>query len=166
MELVAEGVLNAIGGGLKTFFGQLTELLLFAFVVVSGEDSVFAAGAVLADMVVGARLVLCIGVEVVVFGSGAKGVGASVEGGDSDGAAVRAEELKEEVGPLMIGGELAEEVILMGAKPSYDVSVLQLGEDLYCLLRILFLPCLKKAGVMLQVVLLVSVEMIALKGGA
>ena len=118
MELVAKGVLDAIGGGLKTFFGQLTELLLFALVVVSGEDSVLASGAVLADVVVGARLVLCIGAEMVVFGSGAKGVGASVEGGDGDGAAVRAEDLEEDVGPLMIGGELAEEVILMGAKPS------------------------------------------------
>ena len=88
MELVAEGVLNAISGGLETFFGQLTELLLLAFVVVSGEDSVLASGAVLADVVVGARLVLCIGAEVVIFGSGTKGVGASVEGGDGDGAAV------------------------------------------------------------------------------
>ena len=88
MELVAEGVLNVIGSGLETFFGQLTELLFLTFVVVSGEDSVFAVRAILADVVVGARLVRCIGAEMVVFGSGAKGVGASVEGGDGDGAAV------------------------------------------------------------------------------
>ena len=118
MEFVTEGVLDAIGGGLKTFFGQLSELLLLAFVVVSGEDSMFAAGAILADVVVGARLVLCIGAEMVVFGSGAKGVGASVEGGDGDGAAVRSQKLEKEVGLLVIGGELAEELILMGAKPS------------------------------------------------
>src|ERR1700679_748245 len=126
MELVAEGVLNAIGGGLKALFGQLAELLLLARVVVFGEDSVFAAGAVLADVVVGARLVLCIGAEMVIFGSGMKGVCASVEGGNGDGTAVRAEKLEEEVGLLMVGGELVEDLILMGAKPSYDVSVLQL----------------------------------------
>src|SRR6202789_4692345 len=118
MELLAEGVFNAIGGGLKVLFGQLAELLLLAGVVVSGEDSVFASGAVLADMVVGARLVLRIGAEMVIFGSGTKGVGASVEGGDGDRAAVRAEDLEEDVGPLVISGELGEEVILMGAKPS------------------------------------------------
>src|ERR1700677_4109871 len=48
MELLAEGVLDAIGGGLKALFGQLAELLLLAGIVVSGEDGVFAAGAVLA----------------------------------------------------------------------------------------------------------------------
>jgi hypothetical protein len=126
MELVVEDVLNVIGSGLETFFGQLSELLLLALVIVSGEDSVFAMGAVLVDVVVGERLVLRIGMEVVIFGSGTKGVGASVKSGNGDGAAVRAEELEEEVGPLIIGGELVEEVILMGAKPSYDVSIFQL----------------------------------------
>ena len=126
MELVAEGVLNAIGSGLKALFSQLAELLLLACVVVFGEDSVFAAGAVLADVVVGARLVLCIGAEMVIFGSGAKGVCVSVEGGNGDGTAVQAEKLEEEVGLFMVGGELVEDLILMGAKPSYDVSVLQL----------------------------------------
>jgi hypothetical protein len=118
MELVAEGVLNAISGGLKTFFGHLTELLLLARVVMSREDGVFAAGAVLADEVCGARFVLRIGAEMVFVSSGAKGVGASVEGRESDGTAIRAEELEEGVGLLMIGGELAEDLILMGAKPS------------------------------------------------
>ena len=97
MELLAEGVFNAIGGGLKALFGQLAELLLLAGVVVSGEDGVFAAGAVLAGEVRGARFVLRIGAEMVFVGSGAKGIGASVEGGEGDGAAVRAEELEEEV---------------------------------------------------------------------
>jgi hypothetical protein len=126
MEFVAKGVLNAIGGGLKTFFGHLTKLLLLARVVMSGEDSVFAAGAVFANVVVGARLVLRIGAEMVVLGSGAKRIGASVKGRDSDGTAVRAEELEEEVRLLMISGELAEDLILMGTKTSYDISVLQL----------------------------------------
>src|ERR1700674_2074163 len=97
MELLTEGVLDAIGGGLKAFFGQLAELLLLAGVVVSGEDGVFASGAILAGEVRGARFVLRIGAEMVLVGSGAKGVGASVEGGEGDGAAVRAEELEEEV---------------------------------------------------------------------
>ena len=97
MELLAEGVFNAIGGGLKALFGQLAELLLFAGVVVSGEDSVFAAGAILVGEVRGARFVLRIGAEMVFVGSGAKGVCTSVEGGEGDGAAVRAEELEEEV---------------------------------------------------------------------
>jgi hypothetical protein len=118
MELVVEGVLDAIGGGLKTFFGQLAELLLLACVVMSGEDSVFAAGAVLAGEVHGARFVLHIGAEVVFVGSGAKGVGASIEGGEGDGTAVWVEELEEEVELLVISGELAEDLILMGAKPS------------------------------------------------
>src|ERR1700679_3977839 len=118
MELLAEGVLDVIGGGLKGFFGQLAELLPFAGFVVSGDNIVFAAGAVLADVVVRARLVLRIGAEMVIFGSGTKGVGASVEGGDGDGGAVRAEDLEEDIGPLVISGELGEEVILMGAKPS------------------------------------------------
>src|ERR1700679_2038706 len=118
MELLAEGVFDAIGGGLKAFFSQLAELLLLAGLVVSGGDIVFAAGAVLADVVVKARLVLCIGAEMVIFGSGTKGGGASVEGGDGDRAAVRAEDLEEDIGPLVISGELAEEVILMGAKLS------------------------------------------------
>jgi hypothetical protein len=118
MELVAEGVLDAIGGGLKTFFSQLAELLLLACVIMSEEDGVSAAGAVLAGEVRGVRFVLRIGVEVVFVGSGAKGVGASVEGGEGDGTAVRAEELEEEVGLLVISGELAEDLILMGAKPS------------------------------------------------
>src|ERR1700679_2847330 len=106
MELLTEGIFNAIGGGLKALFGQLAELLLFAGFVVSGDDIVFAAGAVLADVVVGARLVLCVGTEVVIFGSGTKGVGASVEGGDGDRAAVRAEDLEEDIGPLVISSEL------------------------------------------------------------
>ena len=118
MELLAKGVFNAIGSGLKALFGQLAELLLLAGFVVSGDDIVFAAGAVLTDVVIGARLVLHIGAEVVIFGSGTKGVGASVEGGDGDGAAVRAEDLEEDIGPLVISGELGEEVVLVGAKPS------------------------------------------------
>jgi hypothetical protein len=97
MELLAEGVLDAISGGLKALLGQLAELFLLAGIVVSGEDSVFASGAVLAGEVRGARFVLCIGAEMVFVGSGAKGVGASVEGGEGDGTAVRAEELEEEV---------------------------------------------------------------------
>ena len=118
MELLAKGVFDAIGGGLKALFGQLAELLLLAGFVVSGEDIVFAAGAVLADVVARTRLVLRIGTEMVIFGSGTKGVGASVEGGDGDRAAVRAEDLEEDIGPLVISGELGEEVVLMGAKPS------------------------------------------------
>jgi hypothetical protein len=118
MELVAEGVLNAISGGLKTFFGQLVELLFLTCVVMSGEDGVFAAGAVLAGEVCGARFVLRIRAEMVFVVSGTKGVGASVEGRVGDRTAVRAKELKEGVGLLMIGGELAEDLILMGAKPS------------------------------------------------
>ena len=118
MELLAEGVFDAIGGGLKALFGQLAELLLLAGFVVSGEDIVFAAGAVLADVVARTRLVLRIGTAMVIFGSGTKGVGASVEGGDGDGAAVRAEDLEEDIGPLVISGELGEEVVLVGAKPS------------------------------------------------
>jgi hypothetical protein len=88
MELVAEGVLNAISGGLKAFFGHLTELLLLACVVMSREDGVFAAGAVLAGEVRGARFVLRIREEMVFVGSGVKGVGASVEGGEGDGTTV------------------------------------------------------------------------------
>src|SRR6202789_3823088 len=118
MELLAEGILNAIGGGLKAFFGQLAELLLLAGFVVSGGDIVSAAGAVLVDVVARARLVLVMGGEMVIFGSGTKGIGASVEGGDGDGAAVRAEDLEEDIGPLMVSGELGEEVVLMGTKPS------------------------------------------------
>src|ERR1700679_2664996 len=97
MELLAEGVLNAIGGGLKALLGQLAELLLLAGFIVSGEDGVFALGAVLAGEVRGARFVLRIGAEMVFVGSGAKGIGASVEGGEGDGATIRAEELEEEV---------------------------------------------------------------------
>jgi hypothetical protein len=118
MELITEDVLDAIGGGLKTFFSQLAELLLLAHVIMSGEDGVSAAGAVLTGEVRGTRFVLRIGAEVVFVGSGAKGVGASVEGGEGDGTAVRAKELEEGVGLLMIGGELAKDPILMGAKPS------------------------------------------------
>jgi hypothetical protein len=118
MELVMEGVFNAISGGLKTFFGQLVELLFLACVVMSGEDGVFAAGAVLAGEVRGMRFVLRIGAEMVFVVSGAKGVGASVKGGEGDRTTVRAEELEEGVGLLMIGGELAEDLILMGAKLS------------------------------------------------
>src|ERR1700677_1771776 len=97
MELLAEGVFDAICGGLKAFFGQLAELLLLAGVVVSGEDGVFASGAVFVGEVHGARFVLRIGAEMVFVGSGVKGVGASVEGGEGDGTAVRAEELEEKV---------------------------------------------------------------------
>ena len=118
MELLAEGVFDAIGGGLKALFGQLAELFLLAGFVVSREDIMFAAGAVLADVVARTRLVLRIGAEMVIFGSGTKGVGASVEGGDGDRAAVQVEDLEEDIGPLVISGELGEEVILMGAKPS------------------------------------------------
>jgi hypothetical protein len=117
MELITEDVLDAISGGLKTFFSQLAELLFLACVVMSREDGVSAAGAVLVGKVRGTRFVLRIGVEVMFVGSGAKGVGASVEGGEGDRTAVRAEKLKEGVS-LMIGGELAEDLILMGAKPS------------------------------------------------
>jgi hypothetical protein len=118
MELVAEDILDAISGGLKTFFSQLAELLFLACVVMSGEDGVSAAGAVLAGEVRGTRFVLRIGAEVVFVGSSAKGVGASVEGREGDGTTVRVEELEEGVGLLMIGNELAEDLILMGAKPS------------------------------------------------
>src|ERR1700679_3220568 len=97
MEVLAEGILNAISGGLKALLGQLAELLLLAGVVVSREDRMFAAGAVLAGEVHRARFVLRIGAEMVLVGSGAKGVGMSVEGGEGDGATVRAEELEEEV---------------------------------------------------------------------
>jgi hypothetical protein len=96
---------------------------------VSGEDSVFAAGAVLADVVVGARLVLRIGAEMVFIDSGAKGGGARVESGKGDGTAVRAEEVEKGVGLLLFDCELVEDVILVGAKPSYDVSAFQLFED-------------------------------------
>jgi hypothetical protein len=129
VELVAEGVLDAIGGGLKTFFGQLSELLLFAFIVVSRADSVFAARAVLVDVVHGAGLLLCVGAEVVFVDSGAKGRGARVESGKGDGAAVRAKEVEKGVGLLLFDCELAKDVILMGAKLSYDVSTFQLFED-------------------------------------
>jgi hypothetical protein len=129
MELVVEGVLNAIGGGLKTFFGQLSELFLFAFVVVSRADGVFAARAVLVDVVHGAGLLLCVGAEMVFVDSGAKGSGTRVESGKGDGAAVRAEEVEKGVGLFLFDCELAEDVILMGAKPSYNVSAFQLFED-------------------------------------
>src|SRR6202453_1197016 len=56
MELLVKGVFDAIGGGLKALFGQLVELLLLAGVVMSGEDSVFAAGAVLTGEVAGRGL--------------------------------------------------------------------------------------------------------------
>jgi hypothetical protein len=117
MELVAEGVFNAIGGGLKTFFGQLAELLLFALVIVSGEDSVFAAGAVLVNVIRGA-FVRHIGAEMVIFGSGAKRISVGVKSGEGNGATISVEEVEEEVGLLVIGSELAEDLILMGAKPS------------------------------------------------
>jgi hypothetical protein len=129
MELVAEGVLNAIGGGLKTFFGQLLELLLFALVIVSRADGVFAARAVLVDVVCGAGLLLCVGAEMVFVDSGAKGSGTRVESRKGDGATVRVEEVEKGVGLLLFDCELAEDVILMGAKPSYDVSAFQLFED-------------------------------------
>jgi hypothetical protein len=58
MELIAEGVLNAISGGLKTFFGQLSELLLLALVVVSRTDGVFAARAILVDVFLRGRVAL------------------------------------------------------------------------------------------------------------
>jgi hypothetical protein len=129
MELIAEGVLNAIGGGLKTFFGQLSELLLLALVVVSRADGVFAARAVLVDVLLGAGLLLCVGAEMVFVDFGAKGSGARVESEKGDGAAVRAEEVEKGVGLLLFDCELVEDVILMGAKPSYDVSAFQLFED-------------------------------------
>jgi hypothetical protein len=129
MELIAEGVLNAIGSGLKTFFGQLSELLLLALVVVSRTDGVFAARAVLVDVLLGAGLLLCVGVEMVFIDSGAKGSGTRVESGKGDGAAVRAEEVEKGVRLLLFDCELAEDVILMGAKPSYDISAFQLFED-------------------------------------
>jgi hypothetical protein len=129
MELVAEGVLNAISGGLEAFFGQLMELLLLALVIVSGEDSMFAVGAVLADVVIGARFVLRIGAEMVFIDSGAKGGGARVESGKGDGTAVRAEEVEKGVGLLLFDCELTKDVILMGAKLSYDVSAFQLSKD-------------------------------------
>jgi hypothetical protein len=167
MELVVEGVLNAIGGGLKMFFSQLTVVLLLARVVMSGEDSVSAAGAVLAGVIVfGLKFVLHVGAEAVFVGSDAKGIGVGVESREGDGAAVRAEEVDKGVGLLVVGGELMEDLILMGAKPSYDVSVLQLWEDSYRLLHILILSLFEEANMVLQVVLLAFVEVIALKGGA
>jgi hypothetical protein len=129
MELIVEGVLNAIGGGLKTFFGQLSELLLLALVVVSRADGVFAARAVLVDVLLGAGLLLCVGAKMVFVDSGAERSGARVKSGKGDGAAVRAEEVEKGVGLLLFNCELAEDVILMGAKPSYDVSAFQLFED-------------------------------------
>jgi len=129
MELIAEGVLNAIGSGLKTFFGQLSELLLLALVVVSRADGVFAARAVLVDVVHRAGLLLCVGAEMVLVDSGAKGSGARVESGKGDRAAVRVEEVEKGVRLLLFDCELAEDVILVGAKPSYDVSAFQLFED-------------------------------------
>jgi hypothetical protein len=129
MELIAEGVLNAIGGGLKTFFGQLSELFLLALVVVSRADGVFAARAVLVDVFLGAGLLLCVGAKMVFVDSGAEGSGAGVESGKGDGAVVRAEEVEKGVGLLLFDCELAEDVILMGTKPSYDVSAFQLFED-------------------------------------
>jgi hypothetical protein len=129
MELIAEGVLNAIGGGLKTFFGQLSELLLFALVVVSRADGVFAARAVLVDVFSGAGLLLCVGAEMVVINSGAKGSGTRVESRKGDGAVVRAEEVEKGVRLLLFNCELAKDVILMGTKLSYDVSAFQLFKD-------------------------------------
>jgi hypothetical protein len=129
MKLIAEGVLNAISGGLKTFFGQLSELLLLALIVVSRTDGVFAARAVLVDVLLRTGLLLCVGAEMVFIDSSAKGSGARVESGKGDGAAVRAEEVEKGVGLLLFDCELAEDVILMGAKPSYDVSAFQLFED-------------------------------------
>jgi hypothetical protein len=128
MELVAEGVLNAIGGGLKTFFGQLSELLLLALVVVSRADGMFATRAVLVDVLLGVGLLLCVGAKMVFVDSGAEGSGARVESGKGDGAAVQAEEVEKGVGLLLFDCELAEDVIFMGAKPSYDVSAFQLFE--------------------------------------
>jgi hypothetical protein len=119
MELVAEGILNAVGGGLKTFFGQLTVVLLLAHVIMSGEDSVSAARAVLAGVVVfGVKFVLCIEAEMVFVNSSAKGVGTRVESRKGDRAAVRVEEFEKRVGPLLFNCELVEDLILMGAKPS------------------------------------------------
>jgi hypothetical protein len=118
MELIAEGVLNAIGSGLNTFFSQLMVMLLFALVIVFREDSVSAAGTVFADVVFEARFVQCIGVEVVFVGSGGKGVGTRVESEKGDGATVRTEELEKEVGLFLFDCELAEDLILMGAKLS------------------------------------------------
>jgi hypothetical protein len=129
MEFIAEGVLNAIGSGLKTFFGQLSELLLLALVVVSRADGVFAARAVLVDVLLGAGLLLCVGAKMVFVDSGAEGSGARVKSGKGDGTTVRVEEVEKGVGLLLFDCELAEDVILMGAKPSYDVSAFQLFED-------------------------------------
>jgi hypothetical protein len=129
MELIAEGVLNAIGGGLKTFFGQLLELLLLALVIVSRANGMFAARAVLVDVLRGAGLLLCVRAKMVFVDSGAEGSGARVESGKGDGAIVRAEEVEKGVGLLLFDCKLAEDVILVGAKLSYDVSVFQLFED-------------------------------------
>jgi hypothetical protein len=119
VEFVVEGVLNAISSGLKTFFGQLTVVLLLARVLMSGEDSMSAVGAVFTGMVVfGVKFVLRIGAKVVFVGSSAKRISAGVECGEGNRAAIRAEEVEEEVGLLVIGGELAEDLILIGAKPS------------------------------------------------
>jgi hypothetical protein len=66
------------------------------------------------------------GAKLVCIGSFAEGIGTRVEGGESDGAGIGVKEVEEMVGLLLVNSELMEDLILMGAKPSYDVSVLHL----------------------------------------
>jgi hypothetical protein len=120
MEASTDVVFGAIGVILETVFHVVVVALFRAH-----------AGARLAGVIPVSR----IGVEVVISGDGtelvfsgsfAEWVGASVKGGDGDGAGVSVKEAEEMARLLLVNSELVEDLILMGAKPSYDVSVLHL----------------------------------------
>jgi hypothetical protein len=121
VELVTEGVFNAVGVILKAVLDVLVVVLFRAHAGVSlgkGTAESTMSVAVLEVGVEGNLVWSVIGVEMVASGAGMKGVGMWVEAGHGDRALITSEEGEEVAGLILVIGEVLEDFMLMGNKAS------------------------------------------------